>query len=81
GSPKVYTILDIAHKIIEISGSSSKINHKDPILYLAKQGVPDISKAKEKIGWFPIISLEDGLQRTVDFMKGSKAVGLEQVKI
>ena len=81
GSPKVYTILDIAHKVIEISGSSSKIVHKDPILYLAKQGVPDIAQVKEKIGWFPIISLEDGLQRTIDYMKGSRAIGLEKVKI
>ncbi|MFH1597580.1 MAG: GDP-mannose 4,6-dehydratase [Patescibacteria group bacterium] len=81
GSPKVYTILDIANKIIEITGSDSKIVYKDPILFLAKQGVPDITWAKEKIGWFPIISLEDGLQRTIDYMKGSKAVGFEQVKI
>ena len=81
GSPKVYTILDIAHKIIEIAGSSSKINHKDPIPYLTKQGLPDIAKVREQIGWFPIISLEDGLQRTVDYMKGSRSVGLESVKI
>jgi UDP-glucuronate decarboxylase len=65
GNPHEFTIVDLAKKIIELTGSSSKIVHRalphdDP-----KQRQPDIGKAKELLGWSPQVPLEEGLKRTI----------------
>jgi len=81
GQTKSYTYFEIAQKIISLTNSQSKIKFEAPLPYTAKQGIPNIQLAKEKLGWFPIIDLDEGLKRTIDFMKGSKVVGIEQIKI
>lgn len=81
GSEKEYLITDIASKIIKLVGSSSTISYEKPYPYLAKQGIPDIRLAKKKLGWFPVVPLEEGLQRTIEYMKGSKAMGIKDIKL
>lgn len=81
GNPEVYRIEDVARKVIELVGSSSKVVFEKPLPYTARQGVPDIALAKEKLGWFPVVPLEEGLKRTIDFMKGMPAVTLESLKV
>ena len=65
GNPGEFTILQLAQKIIEITGSSSEIEflplpQDDPV-----QRRPDISLAKERLGWEPSIHLEEGLKDTI----------------
>jgi UDP-glucuronate decarboxylase len=69
GNPVEISILELAHKIIELTDSSSKIVYEslpcdDPV-----QRQPDISLAKEKFGWQPTTSLDDGLKKTIEYFK------------
>ena len=69
GNPGEYTILQLAEKIIEMTGASSKILFKplpqdDPL-----QRKPDIELAKERLGWQPEVGLADGLRLTIGYFK------------
>jgi UDP-glucuronate decarboxylase len=69
GNPEEYTILELAKKIITMTGSNSKIAYKPLPSDDPTQRKPDISLAGEKLGWKPKITVDDGLQRTIDFFK------------
>jgi len=73
-SMEKYRLEDIANKIIEITGSKSKIAFEPPAAYTHIEGVPDNSLAKEKLAWFPLVKLEDGLEETIEQMKASKVL-------
>ncbi len=67
GNPTEFTIIDLANKIIGLTGSASKIIYEplpedDPM-----QRQPDISMAKKVLDWEPVIPLDIGLQRTIDY--------------
>jgi len=67
GNPDEFTILELAQKIMEITGSKSKIIFKplpqdDPM-----QRRPDITLAKEKLKWQPTINLDQGLKKTIEY--------------
>lgn len=67
GNPEEYTILDLAKKIISITGSRSKIVYlplpeDDPV-----QRRPDISLAVQVLGWRPKVSVDDGLKMTIEY--------------
>ena len=67
GNPGEFTIMELAQKVIELTGSSSKIERlplppDDPT-----QRRPDISQAKEKLNWEPTIMLNEGLQKTIAY--------------
>lgn len=69
GNPNEFSILELAQRIIDMTGSSSKIvfqalPNDDP-----KQRQPDITLAKEKLGWEPTIEIEEGLKRMIDYFK------------
>ncbi len=71
GNPGEFTILELAQKIIELTGSKSKIIYEplpsdDPL-----QRKPDISLAREIIDWEPEINLETGLKRTIEYFRKS----------
>ncbi len=67
GNPGEFTILQLAQKVIELTHSKSKLVYlplpqDDPI-----QRQPDISLAKEKLNWQPIVNLEAGLIKTINY--------------
>lgn len=69
GNPSEFTMLELAKKIIDITDSKSNIvffplPSDDP-----KQRRPNISLAKEKLGWEPKISLDEGLRKTISYYK------------
>jgi UDP-glucuronate decarboxylase len=69
GNPNEFTILELAGKVIELTNSSSKIQHLPLPSDDPKQRQPDISQAKEKLKWDPTIELGAGLKHTVRHFK------------
>jgi UDP-glucuronate decarboxylase len=67
GNPNEFTILELAKKIIDITGSSSKIISKPLPIDDPKQRQPNISLAKEKLNWQPQVELEEGLKPTIAY--------------
>ena len=69
GNPGEFTMLELAQKVILKTGSGSKLMFcplpgDDP-----KQRKPDITLAKEKLGWAPAIALDEGLEKTISYYK------------
>lgn len=67
GDDRVYRLYEVAEKIIEMTGSKSKIRFEKPLAFITPLGIPNIGKAKEELGWMPLVSLEDGLKRTIEY--------------
>ena len=70
GNPGEFTIKQLAEMVLRQTGSKSKLVYlplpqDDPI-----QRQPNIELAKEKLGWKPVVPLEDGLQKTIEYFKG-----------
>lgn len=72
GSDEDVKIIDVAKKIIEMTGSTSKIVFEPPLLFMTPLGLPDIRKAKEQLGWLPLVRLEDGLAQTIEYTKANR---------
>lgn len=70
GNPTEFTIKSLAEKVIQMTGGSSKIEYSksfredDPM-----RRQPDISKAKEVLGWEPKVNLNEGLAKTIEYYK------------
>jgi UDP-glucuronate decarboxylase len=67
GNPGEFTMIELAQLILKISGSKSKVVFQplpsdDPM-----QRKPDISVAREKLGWEPKVQLEEGLTKTINY--------------
>lgn len=75
GNPGEFTILELAEKVIEFIGSGSKIVNKPLPMDDPTRRRPDISLAKEKLGWEPAVVLDEGLRRTVDYFENLLSVG------
>jgi UDP-glucuronate decarboxylase len=73
GNPNEFTILELAQKVIKLTGSTSKIIYKPLPSDDPTQRQPDITLAKEKLGgWEPKIQLEEGLIKTIEYFKNFK---------
>ena len=68
GNPNEITINELASKIIEITNSNSKLINKDLPQDDPKQRKPDITKAKSMLNWEPKVRLEDGLNKTINWV-------------
>lgn len=69
GNPEEFTILELAQKVIDLTGSKSKIDHRplppdDPV-----QRKPDISLIRQKLNWEPKVKLEKGLTKTIAYFE------------
>ena len=67
GNPIEFTIKELAEKIIDLVNSKSEITYKDLPSDDPIQRQPDISLAKDKLGWIPEIQLEEGLNKTIPY--------------
>ena len=67
GNPIEFTIKELAEKIIDLVNSKSEITYKDLPSDDPIQRQPDISLAKDKLGWSPAIQLEEGLNKTIPY--------------
>ena len=66
GNPDEFTLLELAETVIDITGSKSEIVFEALPTDDPKQRKPDISLAKDLLGWKPTTGLRDGLQKTID---------------
>ena len=69
GNPSERTVLDLAQKVVELTGTSSKLKFMplpsdDPV-----KRKPDISVAKKELGWEPTVDIMDGLKKTIEYFE------------
>ena len=74
GNPAEFTVLELAEKVLALTGAKSRIALKplpsdDPV-----RRCPDISLAKSKLGWEPRVGLEEGLGKTIEYFREKLAV-------
>ena len=69
GNPGEFTILELAQRVIDLTGSSSQIDFQPLPADDPAQRKPDIALAKNKLGWQPKISLEQGLVSTIKYFQ------------
>jgi dTDP-glucose 4,6-dehydratase len=76
GNPSEFTVLDVARKVIDMTGSSSRIEHEALPVDDPKIRQPDISRARRLLGWEPKVELSEGLTMTIEYFRS--VVGAEQ---
>ncbi|MBC8205630.1 MAG: SDR family oxidoreductase [Kiritimatiellales bacterium] len=69
GNPGEFTMLELAETVIKLTGSKSELIFKPLPSDDPKQRQPDITQAKEKLGWEPTVPLEEGLKPTIKYFK------------
>ena len=69
GNPKEMTINEIAQEIITMTGSRSQLVHQPLPIDDPKVRQPDITRAREILGWTPHVSLHEGLSQTIKYVK------------
>lgn len=71
GNPNEFTILECARAVLEVTRSSSRIRYEPLPQDDPKQRRPDITKAKQLLGWEPKISLQEGLKMSLDYFRAA----------
>jgi len=74
GGDEIVKMVDVANMIVKMVGSKSKVVFQPPLLFLTKKGAPDLSYVRDTLDWMPIMRLEDGLDRTIDFVQANKDI-------
>ncbi len=59
---------EVAEAVISMTNSKSKLVFEKPLLFLTRKGIPDLTYTKETMGWMPLVRLEDGLRKTIDYV-------------
>ena len=67
GDERAHFLCDVAKSIIAKVGSPSKVRFEKSLEFITPLGIPDIRKAKNELGWMPLVMLEDGLKKTIDY--------------
>lgn len=69
GNPGEFTIRQLAERVIELTGSKSKLVHRPLPQDDPRQRQPDITLARDKLGWEPTVNLDDGLKPTIAYFE------------
>jgi len=69
GNPVEFTILELARKVVEMTGSESAVEFNPLPQDDPRQRQPDITLARQELGWEPTVKLEDGLAKTIPYFK------------
>ncbi len=70
GNPHEFSMVELAKIVIDMTGSKSKLVNKPKPQDDPRQRQPDISKAKQVLGWQPRVELKEGLKRTIAYFEG-----------
>jgi len=82
GNPIETTVRELATRIVALAGSSSEILYKPKPADDPSRRCPDITKARQLLGWSPQVSLDEGLSRTIEWFRAlelEEQVGAEEV--
>lgn len=74
GGDEIIKMVDVAKMIIKMTNSTSKIVFQPPLLFLTKKGAPDLTYVRDVLDWMPLMRLEDGLDRTIDYVQANKDI-------
>jgi UDP-glucuronate decarboxylase len=69
GNPREFTILELAERVLKLTGSSSRLDFRPLPEDDPRQRQPDITLAKQVLDWSPKVSLEDGLKETILYFR------------
>jgi dTDP-glucose 4,6-dehydratase len=69
GNPTESTVLEIAELIRDLAGSDSPIEHRPAMQDDPQRRCPDIGRAREQLGWQPLVNHREGLARTIDWLR------------
>lgn len=72
GSDVDINVRSLVQKIIEMTGSNSQIVHADGHLFISELILPDIKLAKNELNWMPVVTLENGLKKTIFDIEANK---------
>ena len=75
GNPDEFTLLELAHKVVEVTGSSSPIVFEALPVDDPQVRQPDITRARQVLGWEPEVPLDEGLRRLLASLSPQSAVG------
>jgi dTDP-glucose 4,6-dehydratase len=71
GNPGEFTVLQLAERVLALTGSKSEIVRRPLPVDDPRVRQPDITRAKQQLGWEPKVPLDDGLRRTIDYFRES----------
>lgn len=74
GNPQETTMLELAERVLQLTASRSQLRFQPLPMDDPKQRKPDISLAREKLGWNPAVSLDDGLRETINYFRRTLAL-------
>jgi UDP-glucuronate decarboxylase len=69
GNPGEFSMIELAEAVIRLSNSKSELRYEPLPQDDPKRRRPDISRAKERLGWEPTVALEEGIKRTIDYFR------------
>jgi UDP-glucuronate decarboxylase len=72
GSDVDVRLVSVAQKILELTGSASRVRFDAPYSHLIEAGLPNITRAREILGWLPLVRLEDGLAKMIAYAKSHR---------
>lgn len=72
GSDQEVRLVSVAQKILNITGSASHVRFEPHIPQYIDPGLPDITRAKELLGWVPLVRLDDGLKEMVEYANSNR---------
>lgn len=72
GSDLEYKLVDVANMIIKKTNSKSQIVFEKPLLFMTTLTIPNLAFAKKELGWFPVVTLEQGLEKSLNYIKAFK---------
>ena len=78
GNPVEFTVRQLAEQVLAMTGSRSRIVFRDLPIDDPRQRRPDISRARELVGWTPEVDLKNGLRRTIDYFEDLLAVAVPE---
>ncbi len=74
GGEQSYLLKDVAQKVITLTQSPSMIEFQSPLMFMTPLPLPNISRAKEQLGWIPLTTLDEGLKNSIEYTLAEKAV-------
>ncbi len=72
GSDEDIKLVTIAQKILELTHAESRVRFEAPFEHFIESGLPDTTRAREILEWFPLVRLEDGLEKMIAYARSRR---------